>query len=379
LRVRLAGICGSDLSTIDGRSSPWFEPVVSFPFVPGHEVVADDPDGRRVVVEPVLGCATRGIDPPCAACRAGRLGNCEHLAHGDLSPGLQTGYCCDAGGGWATEMVAHPTQLHEVPADLGDADAVMVEPAACAVHAALRGEVSPADVVAVIGAGTLGLLTLAALARWSPPARLVVGARHPHQARAARQLGRAGADGGVTVCEPGALLRTVRRATGSMVLGTSPLAGGLPSSAGVQQLSPAGGARLSGGADVTFDCVGSAESITTALAVTRPRGRIVLVGMPVPQRVDLTPLWQRELDLVGAYTYGTEQLDGRRVRTFELATELVAAQRLGGLVSAAYPLERHRDALVHAARAGARGAVKVAFSPARPGRAAVPAQEDPLR
>ena len=47
LLPRLTGICGSDLATVDGRSSRWFEPIVSFPFVPGHEVVADTEDGRR--------------------------------------------------------------------------------------------------------------------------------------------------------------------------------------------------------------------------------------------------------------------------------------------------------------------------------------------
>ena len=62
IRPRLAGICGSDLSTIDGTSSRYFEPIVSFPFVPGHEVVADleGSDGTdRVVLEPVLGCVAR--------------------------------------------------------------------------------------------------------------------------------------------------------------------------------------------------------------------------------------------------------------------------------------------------------------------------------
>ena len=52
---RLAGICGSDLATIDGRSARYFEDYVSFPFVPGHEIVADTAEGRRVIVEPVLG------------------------------------------------------------------------------------------------------------------------------------------------------------------------------------------------------------------------------------------------------------------------------------------------------------------------------------
>ena len=48
VRPRLAGICGSDLATIDGKSSRYFEPIVSFPFVPGHEVVGELTDGRRV-------------------------------------------------------------------------------------------------------------------------------------------------------------------------------------------------------------------------------------------------------------------------------------------------------------------------------------------
>src|SRR5207302_6403415 len=87
VRPRLAGICGSDLATVDGRSSRWFEPIVSFPFVPGHEVVGELDDGTRVVLEPVLACAARGIDPPCAAWASGNNGDCERLAFGHLQPG----------------------------------------------------------------------------------------------------------------------------------------------------------------------------------------------------------------------------------------------------------------------------------------------------
>ena len=124
------------------------------------------------------------------------------------------------------------------------------------------------------------------------------------------------------------------------------------------------GERLTGGADVVLDCVGNAASIHEALAVTRPGGRIVLVGMPGPERLDLAPLWQREIELVGAYAYGTEELsDGRTPRTFDLAFELAAAADLGRLVSARYPLERYRDAIEHAATAGSRGAVKIVFEP----------------
>ena len=70
VRPLLSGICGSDLATVGGRASRWFEPIVSFPFVPGHELVGLAEDGRRVVVEPVLGCAARGVTPPCAGCAA---------------------------------------------------------------------------------------------------------------------------------------------------------------------------------------------------------------------------------------------------------------------------------------------------------------------
>src|SRR4029453_9914270 len=61
LRPRLSGICGSDLATIDGQSSRYFEPIVSFPFTPGHEIVGDLDDGTRAVLIPVLHCATRRI------------------------------------------------------------------------------------------------------------------------------------------------------------------------------------------------------------------------------------------------------------------------------------------------------------------------------
>lgn len=336
LAPRLAGICGSDLATITGSSSRWFEPIVSFPFVPGHEVVADDDTGRRVVVEPVLGCAARGISPVCAACASGDLGRCDRITFGGLRPGLQSGFCADTGGGWSTSMVAHGSQLHAVPDDMTDDDAVMVEPAACAIHAALAAGPLDGACVAVIGSGTLGLLTTAAIHRWNRPAALVVAAKHVDQQRLARRFG-AG-----LVVEPVELVRAVRRVTGSLAIGDGDVE------------------RLTGGADVVFDCVGSQASIDSALRITRPGGRIVLVGMAGVTKVDLTPLWHREIALQGAYAYGTEPMLGGR-RTFDAAFELAAAESLGMLVSAAYPLHRCDDAIGHAAEAGRRGAVKVVF------------------
>ena len=74
----------------------------------------------------------------CASVRDGRINLCERVAFGHVEPGLQTGFCTDTGGGWSDGLVAHARQLVDVPDDLTDEDAVMIEPTACAVHAAAR-------------------------------------------------------------------------------------------------------------------------------------------------------------------------------------------------------------------------------------------------
>ena len=332
--TRLAGICGSDLATVDGRSARYFEPWVSFPFIPGHEVVGDREDGVRVVLEPVLGHAARGFEPPFPDAAPGDGDDYRHLVSGDLEPGIQTGYCASTGGGWSTGFVAHESQLHAVPDELSDEAAVMIEPAAVGVHAAIKARVSEGDTVAILGAGTMGLMTLAAIRQFSPAATVIIGAKYPEQHELARSLG---AD---MVVAPSEVPRAVRRTSGSFMIGDD----------------------LSGGADVVIDAVGSGASVDEALGTARPRGRVVLVGMPGRVSIDLTALWHRETELVGAYTYGTEQLpDGSTRRSFDMAMELVAAADLGRLVSATYPLERYEQALSHAATAGARGAVKVCF------------------
>jgi threonine dehydrogenase-like Zn-dependent dehydrogenase len=324
VRPRLAGICGSDLATIDGRSSRYFEPIVSFPFVPGHEIVGELDDGTRVVVQPTLTCEARGIEPMCDACQSGQTNRCEQTTFGHVSPGLQTGFCEDTGGGWGLALMAHESQLHRVPDDLSDEAAVLVEPAACAVHAAA---VTPdtVGVTAIIGAGTLGLLTLAALRARGHDGMILATAKHGEQRTWAKELG------ATRVVEPAALERAVRSTTRSLQFGD----------------------QLSGGAAVVVDCVGSADSLAQALRVVAPGGTIVMVGMPGVTTVDLTSLWHREVTLTGAYAYTADD--------FEPAFDLVRTARLERLLSATYPLDRFTDAIEHAANAGARGAVKIAF------------------
>ncbi len=345
LTPRLAGICGSDLAMLSGETSFYFSPLVSMPFVPGHEVVAEvaeDADGfaegSRVVVEPVLACAARGVEPPCDPCARGDTGLCERTATGHLAPALQTGFCEDTGGGWGSVLYAHRSQLHPVPDELPDEAAVLIEPLACAVHAALRAEVGPDDTVLVVGCGTMGLLAVAALRELTGAGRILAVAKHPRQRTEARRLG---AD---EVVEPHSALRAARLATGSLM-----------------HTPERGAPWLAGGVDVSLECTGGSGGFDTCLRATRGRGRVVLVGLPGPARIDLAPVWHRELEIRGAYTYGAETVDGETVSTFDLAFDLARRVDLAPLVSARYPLSRYAEAIDHAMDAGSLDAVKVVF------------------
>jgi threonine dehydrogenase-like Zn-dependent dehydrogenase len=348
VQTRIAGICGSDLSLVGGHASAYFDDWVSFPFVPGHEVVGQLDDGTRVILEPVLGHAARGVELPFNGARPADGNDYAHLAvtsRSGVEPAIQTGFCCSTGGGWAPWFWAHESQLHRIEAnvdDFPDERAVLVEPFAGGIHAALLAAPTIVDVdkpvVAVLGAGTIGLAAIAGLKRYVPGVRIVVGARYPHQRSVAMMLG---ADVAVAANE---LDRAVRREVGCHMIA-----------------SVEGGA-LSGGADVTIDAVGSSASIAECLRITRPRGRIVVLGMPGRVDLDLTGLWHREIELKGAYTYGTETLaDGSKSNSFALAIDTVHALRAEQFVSATYPLDDHVDAISHAANAGRRSAIKIAF------------------
>ena len=352
VRTRLSGICGSDLAIITAKGSPYFSPFTSTPFVLGHEIIGEIaetgatvegfPVGARVVIEPALSCQVRGITPQCHQCQNLRFANCENITKGDISAGVQTGYCRDTGGGWSEYVLAHQSQLHLVPDDILDETAVLLEPFACALHGVLKTEFNEADEICVIGGGTIGLLTVAALRILGHQNRTLVFAKYPHQQQLALELG---AD---EVLSP----NSGRYAAFCELTGAT------------SHQPELGQQVLIGGVDVTFDCIGSSVTIDDALRFTRAGGEVILVGMPgIPKNVDWTSIWYKQLNVKGAYTYGLETHNGEQIHTFTLGMRLL--QKMGPglrpLVSKPFSLRDYKRAIQTAMNTGKTATVKTAF------------------
>lgn len=343
----LSGICGSDLGTLSAESSPYFSPITSPPFVMGHEVfgvVAEDNSGfsagERVVLEPALGCAVRGINPPCAYCASGRYALCVNVAKGDIAPGIQTGFCGDTGGGWSEEtLVAHPSQLHEVPEDVPDEAAVAIEPLACAVHAVLKANPGSNETTLVFGAGSLGLFVVAALRQLTDAGHIICVAKYARQEKEALRLG------------------------ADEVVHPSDTYEKLPTALGAEQYRPElGKPVVMGGADKVFECVGAPGTIEDAGRLCAPGGEVTFVGMPGARScLDLTALWHKEIKLAGAYAYGVEEYRGERVKSFELALRIAPEIKLESLVGPRFRLREYQEAIATARSSGPKGHVKVIF------------------
>jgi threonine dehydrogenase-like Zn-dependent dehydrogenase len=193
--------------------------------------------------------------------------------------------------------------------------------------------------VLVIGAGTVGLLTLLALRKFTAAGEVHVIAKHGHQAERARELG------------------------ATQVIGTESTARALRRSSGALLVEPElGDGYLLGGMDMAFECTGGSAGLNTALRSLRAGGTVVASGMPAGG-VDLTPLWYRELHLVGAYASAIGEEPDRG--DFPAAIALATAAPLDGYVDTKYPLDQWRDAVDHAAAAGRLGTIKVVFAPGR--------------
>jgi 2-desacetyl-2-hydroxyethyl bacteriochlorophyllide A dehydrogenase len=258
VRTLAAGVCGSDLHAAHGR-----HPFVPLPYRPGHEVVgvveAAGPGGtpgQRVIVEPYLPCWT------CKMCTTGRENLCENL---------QFFGCGYAQGGMADYFTLPANRLHPVPDALDDSAAALIEPLSTPVHAVrLAGDVAGRS-VAILGAGTIGLLTLAVL-RAHGAGKVV--STDPNLAK--RQRAEAlGADVTIDARSPD-VTRQVREALG-------------------------------GSADIVFDCVAVQSSVDQAIAIADKGGTVMVVGVPAGAVTVPLPIVQdHQIRIQGSATYLSE-------------------------------------------------------------------------
>ncbi len=252
LAVTGCGICGSDLHIYRGMQRQSITPEDYA--VPGHEIagtVIDGPQGLDdavYAVEPWFNCRT------CEPCTQGASILCQDATLFGIS----------GTGGLADQVDIPPRLLHRVPSELDPALASMAEPWAVAVRAIDRcGQIEFGERVLVLGGGTIGLLT--GLAARDRASEVGITCRYPHQADLARRFGLspiAPDDLAAWAAEhrPGRVIETVG---------------------------------------------GEADTMSDAIASTRPGGRIVVVGVfATPRPTDYRQLVLRELEVVGSIYYG---------------------------------------------------------------------------
>lgn len=165
VRIRSAGICGSDLHMIAAG--------FPLPHTLGHEMAGVTPDGTPVAIEPLQPCGR------CDACRAGHYNRCA------LGPSIVMGTGRD--GGMAEEIVVPARCLVPLAATAAVADACLVEPLAVAVHGMRRVGLRGNARVAVVGGGSIGLCAVAVAG--ASGAEVALAARHECQREAGERLG----------------------------------------------------------------------------------------------------------------------------------------------------------------------------------------------
>lgn len=313
VRSTLVGICGSDTHALAGH-----HPFLTAPYVPGHEAtgvvvslgagVDRFTSGQRVLLKPNVACGA------CANCVAGRTNACESLAW----------IGCDSSrvlaGAMAEYFVAPAGNLYPVPDGLDDREAALVECLATPVHAArIAGSLTGARVV-VLGAGTIGLLSV--VAALHAGAQTVV----------------------VTDMEQSKIDRAVRcGALGGVLASTQDLELGVRS-------------MLGGPADVVFDCVSSERSLAQAIGLLRRAGTLLIVGVPprpVPINLPFIQDWELRVQGCAAYT------DDDMISAIEIA--VAGGVPVAELVSGSYGLQ---DVAIAFAAAGADTSGKVMVTPA---------------
>ena len=358
--VTTGGICGSDLHLFAHNTgpSPTLMSTGSFPFLLGHEiagrVIESGPGcsiavGTRVAVDPCIACAARGIDPPCANCARGWTSSCLQLDSRIVSSGRSLGFTADLGGGWGEQVLAHESMLHPIPEAVTDDIACLHEPVSIACHGLLRALPTDGDPVLVVGAGIIGLASVAALKGLFPRCPVTVLARHAHQAEAASLCG---ADEVVRTDPDNAHFETLAKLVGARVIGRK------------------AHVMLMGGFPYVVEAVGSPQSVTEALRAVGHRGTVLLLGAAGISEVDLTPIWYKEAALVGSIDHTVDSgsapglAGGPGRHSVDRALDILAAGLLNdAVITHQFPLEEYRTAVETAIDRDRTHAIKVVFRP----------------
>jgi threonine dehydrogenase-like Zn-dependent dehydrogenase len=365
VRPALSGICGADLDLVRGRRPSGTGDGMGV--IPGHEIVGVVSEarstrwvreGQRVLVEPTLRCAHKGLRQ-CPRCRAGEGHLCENADRdGPVCTGSGVGFSAATGGGWSDALLVHEDML--LPAEgISDQRAVLAEPAATALHAVMRWQ-RRGDRVAVIGNGPVSRLVVAVLARLHRDLDISVvydgrtrerrrfGRRHRSMPRhftvnpeadsaAIRSMGAARVWRGSseTILDNVATLTVARRLRHG---------DGLP--------------VLDRGLDAVFDCRGTAASVQLGMHMLRAGGTLVLLQRPAHLEADWSLLWSREITLAGAARYGRE---ANGWRTFAVVRDWLGDPGfpVDGMVTHRFHLDEIDNAVAAAEAGAGLGAVKV--------------------
>jgi threonine dehydrogenase-like Zn-dependent dehydrogenase len=361
LAVVAGGICGSDLHLFGHNvgPSPSLASMGSFPFLLGHEIAGrvieagpecPYPVGTRVAVDPCIPCRARRIDPPCANCARGWSSSCLNLDSRIVTSGRTLGYTSGLGGGWAEQVLADASMLHPLPDTVPDSLACLHEPVSIACHGLLRAPPTDGGPVLVVGAGIIGLASVAAVKGLFPRCPVTVLARHPFQAEAAV---RCGADHVVRTDPDNTHFQALADLVGARVIGRG------------------AHVMLMGGFPYVVEAVGAAQSVTEALRAVAHRGTVLLLGAAGISKVDLTPVWYKEAALVGSIDHTIDAgsapglAGGPDRHSVDRALDILAAGLLPGeaVITHEFGLDEYRTAVSTALDRDKSLAIKVVFRP----------------
>ena len=346
VRTTFSGLCGSDVKQIllnGARDNP-LTALVSFPHVLGHEAVGRRADtGQRVLLNPWLSCGPRGIDPPCPACAAGRYPWCRNFRSGSLPVSIHIGNCAAAAGAHAERFAAHPTQLFAIPDGVSDEAAVLADPVSVSLRSILLAPPADGDAVLVYGSGTLAFAAIALLRHLYPAAQVWAATR------------------------PGARAELAARLGAHAVLSSVPdvLVAQVAERSGARPLRPWSKRDwLQDGPAVVYDTIGSTQTVETSLRLLATGGTLVVSGVEPPRRFEWTPLYFKELRVIGSNGFGIEEVGGVAKHAMEHYFDFVAAGLdLTPVITHRFPLDRWDEAVLTVKDSRRTGAVKVLLDP----------------